>query len=284
MPALHLTLEPPSNLKPFVLDLMFRHDTAPRPLVIQTATPRPSININLGDPYCVDRQIDGTFSALPRGSYWGPQLTAFAGRPSGGVRYLTAELTPLGALRLCPGVPNAAAGLILDLSDIASKPARDALSTLHPAIPDARALPTFVRVLQRIFTDAAGGGGLLDSIGSVLADDKIGRVSDWASSVSLSDRQLRTRVTAAVGVSPKKVLRLVRFRRALFEAHPNPWAKISSHDFDYADQAHRIREFRAFAGVTPTAYSSWKKSADDQLIYTIPIEAVSAGRCTQGED
>jgi transcriptional regulator GlxA family with amidase domain len=58
-----------------------------------------------------------------------------------------------------------------------------------------------------------------------------------------------------VGIGPKALARMVRFNRALAlaKAAATPdWAGIAV-ECGYADQAHLVREFRGFAGSSPTA-------------------------------
>lgn len=58
----------------------------------------------------------------------------------------------------------------------------------------------------------------------------------------------------ATGMPPKPYGRLLRFQRALRLAEGEAaWDRIAL-DAGYSDQAHFIREFRAFSGLTPQAY------------------------------
>jgi AraC-like DNA-binding protein len=76
-----------------------------------------------------------------------------------------------------------------------------------------------------------------------------------AEELGCSHRHLIASFRREVGLPPKTVARIVRFERAL-ELARRPgrpgWASIAQ-DTGYADQAHLIRDFRAFAGTTPTA-------------------------------
>lgn len=80
-------------------------------------------------------------------------------------------------------------------------------------------------------------------------------VSEVATALRVSERNLRRVFRDTLGVGPKTFARLERFRRALgaARAHEAPsWAAIAV-DAGYYDQAHLIAEFRAIAGVTPQA-------------------------------
>jgi AraC-like DNA-binding protein len=80
-------------------------------------------------------------------------------------------------------------------------------------------------------------------------------VSCVASTVGLSERQLRRRFEAAVGYGPKRLGRIFRFQRLLDLIHVGDkirWAKLAI-EAGYADQSHMINECLALAGAPPTA-------------------------------
>jgi len=79
------------------------------------------------------------------------------------------------------------------------------------------------------------------------------RVADLAQAVALGERQFERRFTRAVGVSPKRYARVLRFREALrlkTEGLEPGWAGVAQ-AAGYVDQAHMIHEFQALAGDTP---------------------------------
>ena len=74
-----------------------------------------------------------------------------------------------------------------------------------------------------------------------------------ARELAISQRQLSRRFVHVVGVRPKLLERLARFARAWREATMGPpltWAELALAS-GYADQAHLIREFRAFEAEPP---------------------------------
>jgi AraC-like DNA-binding protein len=84
------------------------------------------------------------------------------------------------------------------------------------------------------------------------------RLRGLAAELGLSQKQMIARFASGVGLTPKLVARLFRFRRTLLAAHvggdaPLDWAGLAQ-EHGYSDQAHLIHEFHEFAGVTPTAY------------------------------
>jgi transcriptional regulator GlxA family with amidase domain len=79
-------------------------------------------------------------------------------------------------------------------------------------------------------------------------------VSQLARETGLSPRQLQRRFLAAVGMPPKRFVRVVRFARLWQLASmqpPETWAELAA-AHGYADQAHMVREFRAFGAEPPT--------------------------------
>ncbi|WP_139107891.1 helix-turn-helix domain-containing protein, partial [Oerskovia enterophila] len=86
------------------------------------------------------------------------------------------------------------------------------------------------------------------------------RVPEVAAHVWLSTRQLSSLFTAELGLSPGAACRLVRFdaardavrARSLAPSGPNLTAIAVR--TGYADHSHLVRDFHAFAGLSPTAW------------------------------
>jgi AraC-like DNA-binding protein len=82
-------------------------------------------------------------------------------------------------------------------------------------------------------------------------------VSALASSLYMSERQLRRRCEAAVGLTPKVLQRMLRFQGflALSRQHDRPRRQLArlARDAGYADQSHLSREAIRLAGRTPRA-------------------------------
>ena len=92
-------------------------------------------------------------------------------------------------------------------------------------------------------------------------------VDALSSEVFIGRRQLERSFKEFIGVSPKMFGRLARFSRAysLVDHNPNAsWAAISF-DCGYADQAHFIRDFKAFTGEAPRAFFT-----DEACLATLP--------------
>jgi len=83
-------------------------------------------------------------------------------------------------------------------------------------------------------------------------------MDDLAGGANLSVRQFRRRFEAVVGLTPKRLARILRFQRLIERLGIGGTADWTGLAFDcgYYDQSHLIADFREFAGVTPRGYLS----------------------------
>jgi AraC-like DNA-binding protein len=87
-------------------------------------------------------------------------------------------------------------------------------------------------------------------------------VAQLAGQLQTPTRSLRDRVYREVGLSPKRMLRVLRLHAALHAGRRGllPWCEIA-YGAGYADQAHFTREVRALLGEPPSAWAA-RGSAD----------------------
>jgi AraC-like DNA-binding protein len=78
---------------------------------------------------------------------------------------------------------------------------------------------------------------------------------DVAAELGLAPRTLHHVAVTAVGLSPRRITRILRLHGALFAAIAGAgnWARIAAAS-GYADQSHLVREFRALLGEAPGAF------------------------------
>jgi AraC-like DNA-binding protein len=167
-------------------------------------------------------------------------------------------LTPAAA-RAFWGVPAAAlAGELADLPDV-----DPGFADLPFRLAEAGSLEACTAVVQRALLRALARrepSPLRPEVGRAMALLTRGApVADAAEEVGYSRRRLSTLVRDEVGVTPKDYQRLARFatahrlvRRAALRGRVSLAAVAA--DAGYADQAHLAREWRGFAGCSPTEW------------------------------
>ncbi|MEV6010589.1 helix-turn-helix domain-containing protein [Streptomyces sp. NPDC051976] len=203
----------------------------------------------------------GEYTAVLGGLHTTPAIIDVPGRQSG----VQIALGPLGA-RLLLGLPaGALAGADLAAEDVLGPSVAEARERLRAAVdwpgrfavidgwllgrarlaaggPGTPGPPPEIRHAWRLLTDSGGTVG----------------VAALAAEVGWSDRRLRERFAAEVGLGPKAAARVIRFdrtRRGL-AADPERAGRLSAlaAERGYFDQAHMDREFRALAGCPPTGW------------------------------
>lgn len=138
----------------------------------------------------------------------------------------------------------------------------DALKARAPGlcgrVQDARTPFEKARVIERELLELLGRRGGVDfRVARVMA--RIERtlegvtVDSLAGDIGYTRRSLVNLVTRALGVSPKQLIRILRFRKALklMTRWSDPdWLTVV-HECGYVDQSHFIRHCKEFAGLTP---------------------------------
>lgn len=92
---------------------------------------------------------------------------------------------------------------------------------------------------------------------AALVDSTVSSVSELAERIGLSTRSLERMSLKAFGFSPKLLLRRQRFLRSLAQFMLDPsltW--LSTLDYQYVDQAHFVRDFKRFMGMSPSRYAA----------------------------
>ena len=182
---------------------------------------RVSVILNLGDPFEVDGTRHGSF------------------------------VTPVDDRPALTGFERSARGVQVDLTPFAAR-AEERLD----AAPgwDARFALLDAVLLRRLADapppppDAARAWARLQATGGAV------RIGALTAELGCSRRHLAARFREQVGVPPKTVARIVRFRRALTLLRGGADPAAAAYATGYADHPHLNREFRALAGATPVTF------------------------------
>jgi AraC-like DNA-binding protein len=179
-------------------------------------------------------------------------VTEYSGEQLG----IQVNLTPLGARRLLAMPMEELARRVVAVEDVVA----DALAErLH----DARDWPARFALLDELLLsrlDAAPpvAPQLQHAWARLSASHGAVEIGALAREVGWSRRHLAARFRSEVGLPPKAVARILRFERVTGTLRANGGSGLAdvAYACGYADQAHLNRDFREFAGTTPTAYAA----------------------------
>lgn len=219
---------------------------------LEIASPGVVVVLDLGDGWRIEQDgVGGRFDSFAGGLHDGPTLVENPGRARG----VQVDLTPLGARALL-GLPLAELGRpVVALDDLLGRRATELLERLDAAPgPSARFAILDRALLARAGSatsarpDVARAWRRLEQTGGGLS------IAALAAELGCSRRHLSSAFAAELGLAPKAVARILRFRRAarLLEAGAE-LARVAA-VCGYADQPHLNREFRALAGRTPGTF------------------------------
>jgi AraC-like DNA-binding protein len=210
---------------------------------------------NLGDPVGLagpafnglqpDRAVVGPLSKALRLDYRGWVHTlGIRFHPARGAGFLGKSATELAERLLplscvCIDLDRALGQLLNDHPSLETDDCRSALDRrLLEQLP--RAFPPDTEVIA--------------AVDRLTHSDVLPLVNQIAHESRISSRQLQRRFRAAVGMTPKRFARVTRFARVWQLASMRPrksWAALAA-EHGFADQAHLVREFRAFGADPPT--------------------------------
>lgn len=91
------------------------------------------------------------------------------------------------------------------------------------------------------------------AVSKILKSSGLIAVNEILKELNISERSLERYFKQYVGVSPQKFIRICRFQAAFRQIQSSDYQRLTdvAYDLGYADQAHFIREFKAFFGTAP---------------------------------
>ncbi len=206
-------------------------------------------------------------AGLPRPMVVGTMRTAAVFPLAGPVDLFGIRFHPGGARRFL-GVPlDEITDQRVPLDAFWGSAAGGLADALEPAALEVR-VARAEAVLRRRLEARAAEDETLAARGVALLRQARGSIGvrETAAALGVGERRLERAFQRAVGLSPKVLARVLRFRRAVRAigsggpgSGPLSWAAVAF-AAGYADQPHFIREFKALAGVTPARYAAERRS------------------------
>ena len=222
-------------------------------------SPYLTVIFTLDDPVDIRRHPDprqrpDRFPTLVGGLHSAPALIVHPGAQSG----IQLQLSPLGARRVL-GMP---AGELASMDVSAEAIWGPLADRIHQQVREAGDWPARFAVLDDLLgTVANQRRGVPDGVARawdlLLASGGTIPIREVARDIGWSERHLHAMFTREIGLSPKPAARVIRFDRArrrlergVIAGHRRI-AEVAA-DAGYFDQAHLIRDWQQFTGLTPT--------------------------------
>lgn len=187
----------------------------------------------------------------------------------------------VGAFLPCPAAEIA--DRVIELDELWGPVA----GTLRESLLEASSVPQRFEIVERFLRTRHGErfapvGAVTAALEQLRSTPGPLRVSDVAADLGVSQRHLIQLFDRSVGLKPKAAHRVFRFIRSLerLDRSTEPDLAELALDCGFYDQAHFNREFRAFAGATPTEY---RQRGGDLLFYMI-LDAEPVGAPTPVKD
>jgi AraC-like DNA-binding protein len=223
---------------------------------IQVPVPNITVIINLGAPLDVHTPalsaVGASFGSFAAGLFDTATITANTG-DSGGIEL---NLTPLGAWQLL-GVRMAELhNQVITLHDLLGAAAPRLEERLRNTPDWDDRFDLIDSLLTRQLAQRAPPSEVQWAWSRICGAPSEASVAELTTALQWSRRRLADAFREHVGMTPKTLARVVRFDRVVHAARtgaPVRWSAVAF-ECGYADQAHLVREFREFAGMTPTEF------------------------------
>ena len=216
----------------------------------------------LGDPIL---ETAGGPRAVPllatEGFLIGPHDRPVTNEPTGETFAVGIVTTPVGCRAALGLDPAPVAGRVVDL--LATWPAAADLRTRLASTSDPEAM--LDQLIARLTADLDLGIPGLDRgerVVAMLEEDPARSIADIAHAVGVSHGHLDREFTRIVGLSPRRLARLLRVERLLATIDVEggiEWAALAA-DLGWADQSHLIRDVKRHTGSTPSRYVAARRS------------------------
>ncbi len=215
---------------------------------------------------------------------YGPTDRASEVSTDGGA-FIGVGLTPLGWVRLIGGAASAMVNRIVPLGDELGIDGGVLAAGLRGDADDAARVARLDAVLTARVAPPSRSDALIAAVTQALADTGDCDVATFAAAIGVSERILHRICLMAFGFTPKHLLMRQRFFRTLGRVRDRLDQPLTDLLGDgYYDQSHFIRDFRAYMGMTPSAYYALPRevirraAAERQRVVGAPMQGLhSAG-------
>lgn len=209
-----------------------------------------------GDLY--RQYITGTDSIIqPRSFVFGQITTPLEIEPTGECGIFAVRFLPDGFMPFATMPLQEMADKAVPLQELfGEEGVQLADSVLHATDHTAR-----IGIIEAFLTNRLSMPGVIDrvvniSVAAIVDLDGQLSVSGLAEQVNVNRRQLERKFAQAIGLSPKQLSKIIRLQATIKRMQSQAFGSLTeiAYDGEYYDQAHLIRDFKEFTGVTPKQF------------------------------
>jgi AraC-like DNA-binding protein len=224
--------------------------------------------LNLGDPYRIQNGVGGppeNFDSFIAGLSDVPGYVEGT-EVSAGVQV---NLTPVGA-RLLTGLPmHLLTNSVLSAEDVFGPGSGELMERLREVTSWGARFQIVDRFIQaRLLAASERPDAMVWAYATLRRTIGAASIASLADALGYSQKHLIDQFREYLGLPPKTLARVMRFEsavRMIRSEHSPDWAQIVL-DCGYYDQAHLIREFKQFAGMTPGEYARRLSPGDANIM------------------
>lgn len=178
-------------------------------------------------------------------------------KPSGAIGVVSVRFKPAGAARFFGFAFDEYVDQVFDFSLVE----KDIADMLHKTVADADGIPARIKVLEDFLLqrlEVASGEDIFvrQACNYLVQSEGQYSMGDLAKLIGYSERQLERKFKRQVGLSPKRLARILRFQKfiQLSQAEKKLTLTDAALACGYYDQSHFIKDFTAFSGLSPLSY------------------------------
>ena len=178
-------------------------------------------------------------------------------KPTGEIAVFGIRFRPGGAYRFLDLPLNKLNGRVIDLDSLWGQDGNELESRIMEARSGHERIQHSTMTLNsQLKKDIESDAIVEAAINRILFTEGRISVDELMRTFGVCSRQLERRFNQRVGLPPKLVSRIVRFQRVFRVLDSNGSQSLTAVALDsgYYDQAHFIKDFRAFTGQNPTTY------------------------------
>jgi AraC-like DNA-binding protein len=211
---------------------------------------------NLGDLFH-QFQRDGTFITQPRSFVFGQITSALEIAPSGKTGIIAARFHPEGFNIFSPVEIRSMDNRAVSLEELYGE--RGIL--LEQQVLSAATTESRIEIIETFLMTLLSSSHAIDALAKTSVEillNSSGQVSIdiLAQEVQTSRRQLERKFSSAIGLSPKQLSKIIRLQATLKMMNEKQFSSLTAlaHENGYFDQAHFVKDFKEFTGLSPKQF------------------------------